>query len=84
MNGDAAKNVVKKELGRDYSTNEETARKVLPIFIPLWPEAARRAKRVRNYHSDAATPDPANYSTEVDRLVCSLNDSAPEYARKAI
>jgi len=84
VNGDAAKNVVKKELGRDYSTNEETARKVLPDFIPFWPEAARRAQRVRRHHADAATPDPANPSTEMDLLVRALNDAAPEYARKPI
>jgi len=31
---------------------------------------------------DAGTPIPANPSTEVDRLVRALNDSAPEHLRK--
>jgi hypothetical protein len=84
IDGDAAKHALKKELGRDYSTNEETAREVLPAFIPSWPEAARRACRVRRYHDDAATPDPANPSTEVVQLVLALNDAAPEYARKPV
>ena len=84
VNGDAAKHVVKEELGRDYSTNEATARLAMPLFMPHWPTAVQRAGRVRSYHFDAATPDPANPSTEVDRLVRTLNDSAPEHARKTI
>lgn len=82
VDGGAAKHAVKVALGRDYSTNEETARAAMPCFIPLWPDAVQHAKRVRQYHHSAATPDPANPSTEVDRLVCTLNDSAPQHTRK--
>jgi hypothetical protein len=84
VNGDAAKHAVKKELGKDYSTNEKTAREVMPSFMQLWPEAVRRAERVRRYHHDADTPDPANPSTEVDVLVKHLNLSAPEHKRQTI
>jgi hypothetical protein len=83
VDGDAAKSAVKQELGRDYSTNEETVREVMPLFMDLWPEAVRRAKRVRKLHADANTPEPANPSTEVDRLVQALSDSAPEYTRRS-
>jgi hypothetical protein len=84
VDGTSAKRVLREELGRDYSTNEETAREALPLFLPHWPKAVKHAKRVRKHHAAAATPAPANPSTEVDRLVCALNDSAPEHARKPI
>jgi hypothetical protein len=84
VDGTAAKHVVKAELGREYSTNEKTARDAMPLFMPHWPAAVKRAERVRQYHAEAATPDPANPSTDVDRLVSALNDSAPEHAKKII
>ncbi len=82
VNGDAAKSAVKAALGRDYSTNEETAKKVIPAFIAKWHEAAGHAAKVRRHHHDAATPQPANPSTEVDLLVRAMNDSALEHLRK--
>ena len=39
-------------------------------------------EQVRRHHEAAATPQPANPSTEVDRLVRAMNDSAPEHLRK--
>lgn len=84
VDGNAAKHAVKKVLGRDYSTNERTAREAMPLFMPHWPEAGRRAQRVRKLHADAKTPEPANPSTEVDRLVQALNDSAPDHIRRDI
>ena len=84
VDGNAAKHAVKEALGSDYSTNEETARAAMPCFISLWTDAVQHAKRVRNHHVDAATPDPANPSTEVDLLVAALNDSAPQHTRKTI
>lgn len=82
LDGDAAKAAVKEALGHDYSTNEEVARKVLPTFLPKWPEAFVHAQRVRQHHLDAATRPPGNPSTEVDHLVCALNDAATEHFRK--
>jgi hypothetical protein len=82
VDGDTAKSAVKKALGREYSTNEEVAKEVFPIFLPKWPEAVVHAERVRRCHQDAATPQPANPFTEVDRLVRAMNDSAPEHLRK--
>jgi hypothetical protein len=82
QNGDAAKAAVKRELGRDYSTNEETAREAIGSFIGSWPRAVVHAELVRRQHETAATPAPANPSTEVDRLIRALNDSAPEHLRR--
>lgn len=82
VTGDAAKSAVKHALGKEYSTNEATAREVMPLFIGKWPEAVMHAERVRVYHDDAGTKLPANPSTEVCALVRALNDSAPEHLRK--
>lgn len=84
VNGDAAKSAVKEAIGRDYSTNRKIAESVMPAFMPLWPQAATHAGRVRQHHQAAATPVPANPSTEIDVLVPALNDAAPEHARKNI
>jgi hypothetical protein len=80
--GAAAKSAVKKALGRDYSTNEDTAREAIGSFIAKWPEAVGHAEAVRRHHQSACTPAPCNPSTEVDRLARALNDSAPEHLRK--
>ena len=82
VDGDAAKSAVKHALGRDYSTNEETAKEAIASFLSKWPESVGYAEQVRRHHRDAATPQPANPSTEVDRLVRAMNDSAPEHLRK--
>ena len=82
VDGDIAKRAVKQALGRDYSTNEEVAKEVFPIFLPQWPEAVVHAEGVRRHHESAATRTPANPSTEVDRLVRAMNDSAPEHLRR--
>jgi len=82
VSGDAAKGAVKHALERDYSTNEEVAKEVIATFLGKWPEAVGHAEQVRRHHQAAATPTPANPSTEVDRLVRALNDSAPEHLRK--
>ena len=81
-NGTVAKAAVRAELGQDYSTNEDTAKKVMPIFIPKWPDAVRAAETVRKSHASAGTVPPANPSTEVDRLICVMNDSAQPAHRK--
>jgi hypothetical protein len=80
--GAAAKAAVETAMGQEYSTNEETARKAMPSLIARWPEAVIHAERVRQYHLGARTPIPANPSTEVDRLIRALNDSAPEHLRR--
>lgn len=82
LNGDLAKRAVKKALKRDYSTNKETARKVLPEFIAKWVEAVGHAQRVRRHHLDAQTPRPPNPSTDMDRLLQAVNDSLPKQLRK--
>jgi len=82
VDGDTAKSAVKHALGRDYSTNEEVAKEVIATFLSKWPEAVAHGEQVRRHHEAAATPQPANPSTEVDRLVRAMNDSAPEHLRK--
>lgn len=82
INGDVAKSAVKEALGRDYSTNAETARVAIASFLDSWPEAVKHAERVRRHHRDAETPLPANPSTDVDLLVRAMNDSAPEHLRR--
>lgn len=81
-NGTLAKDAVEKALGKDYSTNAETAKAVIPTFLSQWPEAFRHAQRVRQHHLAASSPPPGNPSTEVDHLVCALNDAAAEHHRK--
>ncbi len=82
VDGTAAKAAVKVALGQEYSTNEDVAKRVMPIFVPKWPSAVSAAGRVRNSHASAGTPSPANPSTEVDRLVCTMNDAAQPHHRK--
>ncbi len=82
VNGAAAKAAVKHALGRDYSTNEETAREAIATFIREWPNAVVHSEGVRRHHIGAATTPPGNPSTEVCRLVRALNDSSPEHLRK--
>jgi hypothetical protein len=82
LNGTLAKTAVEKALDKDYSTNAETAKAAISTFLPKWPEAFVHAQRVRQHHLDAATRPPGNPSTEVDHLVCALNDAATEHFRK--
>jgi hypothetical protein len=82
LNGKLAKDAVEKALGKEYSTNAETAQKVIPTLLAKWPEAFQHARRVRDHHLTANTKPPGNPSTEVDHLVCALNDAATEHYRK--
>jgi hypothetical protein len=82
VDGTAAKSAIKHALGRDYSTNKETAEVAIASFLSKWPEAVGHAEKVRLYHECAQTSKPANPSTEVDRLARALNDSALEHRRK--
>jgi hypothetical protein len=82
VDGDAAKSAVKHAFGHDYSTNEDIAKKAIATLLPKWPESVGNAERVRKYHQDAGTHQPANPSTEVDQLVRALNDSASKHWQK--
>lgn len=81
-NGTVAKAAVKEALGREYSTNETTAREVLPGIVKSWPDAVVNGERVLTYHSNAGTTPPANPSTRVCTLVRALNDCAREEKRR--
>ncbi|MDR2675929.1 MAG: RloB family protein, partial [Opitutaceae bacterium] len=80
--GKAAKTALKKELGRDYATDKKTANAVMPAFIAKWPLAVQAAEFARRHHAASNTPAPANPSTEVDRLVLTMNDSTHPASRK--
>jgi hypothetical protein len=82
VDGDAAKSAVKHAIGRDYSTNQVTAKEAIATFFSEWVKAVGCAERVRRHHQDAATRIPANPSTEADRLVRAMNDSVPMYLQK--
>jgi hypothetical protein len=84
VDGNVAKRAVKDALGREYSTSEETAKQAIATFFSKWPEAVGHAEKVREHHTAAQTPAPANPSTEVDRLARALNDSAAEHHRKLL
>ena len=82
--GATAKSAFKHELGEDYGTSVDVARHAFASIIGKWPNAVIHGERVRQHHLSAATPAPANPSTEVDRLVRALNDSAPAHLRKKL
>lgn len=82
VNGDAAKKAFRVELGQDYSTSRTIAEQAFKSLIPAWPTAVKNAQQVRKHHQDANTTSPADPSSEVDRVVCALNDSAPPHLRK--
>jgi RloB-like protein len=82
LNGTLAKDALEKALGRDCSTNAASAKSAIPIFLPEWPKACHHAQRVRQHHLSAGTLPPGNPSTEVDHLVCALNDAALAHHRK--
>ncbi|HTI71929.1 MAG TPA: RloB family protein [Candidatus Limnocylindria bacterium] len=83
-NGDMAKAALERELGKQYSTNEETAKAAIALFFREWPGAVAYSERVRLHHAEVGTPAPGNPSTEVDCLVRALNDSAREHLRKLV
>ncbi len=62
--------------GRAYDKSEVTFSALWPALLPQIPTAIGRAEAIRAYHLDAATPPPANPSTDMDRLVLSLNSAA--------
>lgn len=82
LDGKLAKKAVEDALGKEYSTNAETAKAAIAAFLAKWPEAFLHARRVRAHHLAVATKQPGNPSTEVDHLVCALNDAATEHYRK--
>ncbi len=82
IDGSSSKKIFCEELGSDYSTNCETTERVFKKLIPNWPTAVKNAEQVRQLHEEGKTPTPANPSTEIDRLVCALNDSTLPHLRK--
>ncbi len=82
IDGDTTKSAFRAELGRDYSTNRETTEEAFKFLLPNWPTAVKNAQQVRQHHKTGGTPFPANPSTEVDCIVCAMNDSLPIHLRK--
>lgn len=71
-----------KEAGYDCSS-KESASVSIPKLIPLLQKAIEHAKQVRRLHVEARTPDPANPSTCVDRLLEALADSLLKIRKKS-
>ena len=82
VDGAAAKSAFKHALGQDYAKNAATTQAAIELLIPKWPAAVANAERVSRHHEQAATPEPANPSSEVWQLATAMNDSTPEYQRK--
>lgn len=82
IDGDTAKRAFRAEFGRDYTTNRDTTVEAFKILLHDWPKAVKNAQQVRHHHTTGATPPPANPSTDVDSIVCALNDSQPPHLRK--
>ena len=82
VDGAAAKSALKHALGQDYAKNAATTQAAIELLIPKWPAAVANAERVSRHHQQAATPEPANPSSEVWQLATAMNDSTPEYQRK--
>jgi hypothetical protein len=80
--GSAAKAAMRSAICGEYETNAEVTRAAVASFLAAWPSAIVHGERVREHHVTAATPSPGNPSTEVDRLVRAMNDSAPAHLRK--
>ncbi len=80
--GAAAKAAMKTAICGEYGSNEEVTRTAIASFLAAWPSAVVHGERVREHHVAVATPPPGNPSTEVDRLVRAMNDSAPTHLRK--
>lgn len=80
--GLAAKAALRRALDRAYATTEEETRTSIASFLAAWPLAVVHGERVRKHHLASATRPPSDPSTEVDRLVRALNDSAPAHLKK--
>lgn len=66
---------IEAETGEPYAKNPATTRDLVKELIDKYKDAHKRAGQVRQYHEDAGTEPPANPSTEVDRLIESLDES---------
>jgi len=82
VDGTAAKKAFRDELKRDYSTNREITEEAFKDLMSAWPTAVKNAQTVRKHHEDGNTPSPSNPSTDVDLLVCAMNDSLAVHLRK--
>ena len=82
VDGAAAKSALKHALGQDYAKNAATTQAAIELLIPKWPAAVANAERVSRHHEQAATPEPANPSSEVWQLATAMNDSTPSPQRK--
>ena len=80
--GESAKKLIEETFGQPYSTNEDETKQAFQQIIVNWPEAVKRAKRVREHHEAGGTDIPANPSTEVDHLVQLLNNAAPLHKQR--
>lgn len=66
---------IEAETGESYAKTPETTRELVKALIGCYKKAHQHAGRIREHHTAAGTPPPANPSTEVDRLIESLDES---------
>lgn len=71
----AAERALGEAWGNDYDKREERFPKLWQVLRPNIAAAVSRAIQMRDYHRKAATPFPANPSTELDLLVRALDAS---------
>lgn len=64
------------ELGGPYEKNCKDSTGLIPPLLAYLETAMTNAQRARQNHASAATPSPANPSTEVDRLINAIRDAA--------
>ena len=67
---------LKNVLGGKYAKNRQEALELIPPLLQDVDSAVARAEKARKYHLEAGTPDPANPSTDVDRLINSIRKGA--------
>lgn len=67
---------LEKALCCPYAKNSEECAKLVPPLLKHLAEARDCAGKVREHHQQAGTPSPANPSTEVDRLIDSIEKAA--------
>lgn len=62
--------------GGPYVKNSKESVQLVAPLLGHIAEARERAEKVREHHQQAGTPSPANPSTEVDRLIDSIEEAA--------
>lgn len=71
------KPVLERAMKQKYAKNSREAAKLIPPLLKNLDDAMKRAAKVRQHQADAGSSEPANPSTEVDRLISAIKAAAP-------